>query len=309
MSWVTCPHCGFTQIPSARCLKCHKSLERLAPASGPPRPPGSDPSPSASNVSRMLEAVPRPYLLILGALALLVVVAIVLWNRSSTVAVEAVAPAAAVKHEAWALDLTGRWQAREATSIAGPPPRPALREAFVETDRSGDIVAAGVVLTDPGHGGASAGYLTVPDGGRRVREISAAIAQAPRGAALTLEFIPFPAWVPRRDRIWRALEGQHANPDQTTYILLEALDPDYLIQAGVNASGFLSYLCLSPGYATGRGTDALSNVIHPGRDSSLRGFRNVVWDLSGAADFVRLEVPVTIAQPGGSEDRLVLKKQ
>jgi hypothetical protein len=115
--------------------------------------------------------------------------------------------------------------------------------------------------------------------------------------------------MPRRDRLWRAVEGQRAAAEQTTYLLLEALDADYLIQAGVNASGFLSYLFLSPEYASGRGADALSKAIHPGPDSSLRGFRNVVWDLSGAADFVSLQVPATIGQPAGSQDRLVLKRQ
>ena len=309
MAWVTCPHCGFTQIPSAKCLKCHKSLERDRAPSGPPHAPGAEPEASLPSAAGLLAAIPRPFLLILGALALLVVVAVLMWNRSAAVPADLAAPVAAAPHEPWALDLTGRWQARAPTTIAATPPRPALREAFVETDRAGAIVAAGVTLTDPGRGGAGAGYLTVPDGGRRVREISAAIAQAPRGAALTLEFIPFPAWVPQRDRLWRAVEGQRANPEQTTYLLLEATDPDYLIQAGVNASGFLSYLFLSPGYASGRGTDALSTVIHPGRDSSLRGFRNLVWDLSGAADFVSLQVPATIAQPAGSEDRLTLKRQ
>ena len=38
MAWVTCPHCGFTQIPSARCLKCHKTLERPRRGSGRRRP-------------------------------------------------------------------------------------------------------------------------------------------------------------------------------------------------------------------------------------------------------------------------------
>jgi hypothetical protein len=41
----------------------------------------------------------------------------------------------------------------------------------------------------------------------------------------------------------------------------------------------------------------------------LRGFRNLVWDLSGAADFVSLQVPATIGQPAGAEDRLILKRQ
>lgn len=308
MAWITCPHCGFTQIPSARCLKCHKSLDRPAGAGTPATPdPGAEATPSG--LLQALKSVPRAYLTLAGALALLVVVAVLLWGRQSGGAMDAVAPQAVATPEPWSLDLTGRWQATASTTIAGSPPRPALREVFLETDRSGAIVGAGVLLTDPGHGGAGAGYLTVPDGGRRVREVSAALARAPKGAPLSLEFIPFPPWMPRRDRLWRAVEGQRAGAEETTYVLVEALEADYLIQAGVNASGFLSYLFQSPEYASGRGSDALSKAIHPGPDSSLRGFRNLVWDLSGAADFVSLQVPVTIGQPAGGADRLVLKRQ
>jgi len=307
MAWVTCPHCGFTQIPSSRCLKCHKSLERPPAAAGQPMAQPASPSPAS--LIQSLKEIPRAYLMIVGALALLVVVAVLLWGRDAGGSIEAFAPQVASTPETWSFDLTGRWQATAPTTIAGTPPRPALREVFLETDRAGAIVAAGVLLTDPGRGGAGAGYLTVPDGGRRVREIVAALGRAPKGAPLSLEFIPLPPWMPRRDRLWRAVEGQHSSAEQTTYVLLEALDPDYLIQAGVNASGFLSYILLSPEYASGRGTDALSKAIHPGPGSSLRGFRNVVWDLSGAADFVLLQVPATIGQPAGAEDRLVLKRQ
>ncbi|HEV7501785.1 MAG TPA: hypothetical protein VGQ33_17335 [Vicinamibacteria bacterium] len=306
MAWITCPHCGFTQIPSARCLKCHKSLDRPAAAGAPPPEPASA---SPTGLLQALKAVPRAYLTIAGALALLVVVAVLLWGRQSAGAIEAVAPQAVATPEPWSFDLTGRWQATASTTIAGSPPRPALREVFLETDRAGAIVGAGVLLTDPGHGGAGAGYLTVPDGGRRVHEIAAALGRAPRGAPLALEFIPFPPWMPRRDRLWRVVEGQRAAAEESTYVLVEALDADYLIQAGVNASGFLSYLFLSTEYASGRGSDALSKAIHPGPDSSLRGFRNLVWDLSGAADFVSLQVPATIGQPAGGQDRLVLKRQ
>ena len=190
----------------------------------------------------------------------------------------------------WTLDLTGRWQAKIPTTIAGPPTRPALREVFVETDRSGNLVAAGAVLTDPGRGGAGAGFLTVPDGQRRLREIASAVLASPRGAALNSDFVPLAPWVPHRERLWRAVEGMRRNSEETTYLLLESTETDYLVQVGVNASGFLSYLYLSPAYASGRGTDALSRVIHPGSDNSLRGFHDIVWDLSGAADFVGLQV-------------------
>lgn len=302
MAWVTCPHCGFTQIPAAECLKCHKRLERM-PRDAAPGASGPSPTSPASP-----PALPRPYLYLLGALALLVVSGVVLWSSRSSVAAPEAAPAASSTPEPWALDLTGRWQARTATTITGPPSRPALREVFVETDRAGKIVGAGVTLTDPGRGGAAAGYLTVPDGQRRVREAAAALAASPARAPLSLDFIPFAAWVPRRDRVWRAVEGQRGNPEETSYLLVESVEPGYLVQAGLNASGFLSYVYLSPAYASGRGTDVLSKVIHPGPESALRGFRNIVWDLSGAADFVGLQVPATISQPGGTTDQLLLRR-
>lgn len=303
MAWVTCPHCGFTQIPAAVCLKCHKRLDRAggpAPDPTPPPAPSAPPRPTAFS---------RPYLLGLAGLALLLVVGAILWGSRTA---ESPRPAAATVPPTpapWTLDLTGRWQGKVATTIAGSPSRPALREAFVETDRSGNIVAAGVTLTDPGHGGAGAGYLTVPNGRERLSEVTSAVLASPRGAALSLEFVPLPPWVPQRDRRWRAVEGLRKNPDQTTYLLLESLETDYLIQAGVNASGFLSYLYLSPDYATARGSDVLSRVIHPSSDNSLQGFHNVVWDLSGSADFVGLQVNASLSGPAGTADRLVLRRQ
>jgi hypothetical protein len=236
------------------------------------------------------------------------VAGLVVWSTRSGVPATPPAPAPASTPAAWALDLTGHWKGQIATTIPDMPPRPALREVSLDTDRAGGIVGASVVLTDPGHGGAGAGYLTVPDGRRRVRELAEALAAAPRGAAVSLDFIPLPPWVPRRDRLWRAIEGQRRNPDEATYLLVESLESDYLLQAGVNSSGFLSYIFLSPNYAAGRGSDALSKVIHPDPDSALRGFRNIVWDLSGAADFVTLQVHATISAPAGRPDRLVLRR-
>lgn len=307
MAWVTCPHCGFTQIPSARCLKCHKSLERGTAPGAPPVSKAAEPA--WPGLGPFLKTIPRRYLAILGGLAAGVVLGVLLWSRANAVSIDSAPPPPAATPEPWSFDLTGRWQGRSATTIPGNPPRPALREVFIETDRAGTIVAAGAVLTDPGRGGAGAGYVTVPDGARRVHEIASAVAASPRGAALSLDFIPLPPWMPHRDRQWRALEGQKARPEETTYLLLESVEPDYLVQAGVNASGFLSYLFLSRDYAARRGDDELSAVIHPERDSSLRGFRGLVWDLSGAADFVTLDVPVTISQPAGASDRIVLKRE
>src|SRR3954463_10468623 len=206
MSWGTRPHCGFTQLPSADCFKCRKRLDRPGPreAEGAPKEPALT-SPSI-----------RPYLILLGALALLVVSGVVVWSTRSPTPVAVTATSSAAAPASWALDLTGRWEAKSATTLAGSPPRPALREVFVETDRSGAIVSAGGTLTDPGRGGAGAGYLTVPDGGRRVRDAAAALAAAPRGASLSLEFVPLPAWIPARERTWRSVEGDHRSPEQAT---------------------------------------------------------------------------------------------
>ena len=92
------------------------------------------------------------------------------------------------------------------------------------------------------------------------------------------------------------------------YLLLESVEDDYLVQAGFNRSGFLSYAFFSRDYAHDRGLDALSGVIHPDPGSSLRGFRNLVWDLSGSADFLSLEVHATLSGPEGSPDRITLKR-
>jgi hypothetical protein len=307
MAWVTCPHCGFTQIPAARCLKCKKAIDR-APGSDPASAPAGGTSPAPPAALWGLAAIPRVYLLGFAALALAIITGVLVWGSRAAVTTDLGPPPTSTTPEPWSLDLTGRWQGRITTTIPGTPSRPALREIFIETDRSGNVVAAGVTLTDPGRGGAGAGYLTVPDGGRRVRDLAAVLAGSPAGAPLTLDFIPYAPWVPQRERTWRAVEGLRRTPDETTYLLLESREPDYLIQAGVNATGFLSYLYLSPAYAFGRGTDALSKVIHPGPESSLRGFRNLIWDLSGSADFVSLQVTTTISGPAGQADRVVLRR-
>jgi hypothetical protein len=49
-------------------------------------------------------------------------------------------------------------------------------------------------------------------------------------------------------------------------------------------------------------------VIHPEPGSSLRGFSNIVWDFSGAADFLSLEVHATVSQPEGVPLRVTLKR-
>jgi hypothetical protein len=213
-----------------------------------------------------------------------------------------------------ALDLSGTWTAEVSKDLPGDPPRPALKEVSLESERQGGIVAARVVLTDPGRGGAGAGYRMARDGPARLARVLSALDASPRGAELEPDFVSLPGWVPARRRLWKVLEGGGARAGRTgrsvRYVLLESVEDDYLIQAGVNASGFLSYAFFSPAYAAGRGEDVLSRVIHPEPGSSLRGFRNLVWDLSGSADFLTLTIPALVSGPeGGAADRITLTRK
>jgi hypothetical protein len=207
------------------------------------------------------------------------------------------------------LDLSGRWQADLEKTLPNPP-RPGLKQAFLETDHDGAILAAGVLLTDPGRGGVGAGYRNASNGAQRLADISAALAASPAGASLPqVDFIPLPPWMPPRERVWRVLEGQSRRAAEVRYLLLESVEDDYLVQAGINQTGFLSYAFFSKPYARGRGLDALSGIIHPEAGSDLRGFSNLLWDFSGAADFLTLDVAATLSGPdGGAVDRLTLKR-
>jgi hypothetical protein len=239
------------------------------------------------------------------ALALLL-----LWRISSHRTLRPPAPAAnAVPASTPGLRVAGRWQTEFSLTLPGNPPSPAVKNVFIENDQAGAIQAAGVVLTDPARGGVGAGYRIVPDGRRRVDEIAALLSQSPHGAALPIDFIPYPAWVPKRSRVWRALEGQSRRSETIRYLLLESVEDDYLVQAGINPSGFLSYAFFSPAYARGRGMDSLSGIIHPEAGSSLYRFQNLVWDLSGAADFIAMEVRATLSGPDGHPQRITLRRQ
>jgi hypothetical protein len=209
----------------------------------------------------------------------------------------------------WTLDLSGTWSGQTSKLLPGPPPRPVLTEVQIETDAAGDIFAARAVLTDPGRGGAGGGYRIVEDGPRRLRETVQRLAGAGGSAPLDLDFIQYSPWIPGRERRWRALEGQRRRSEQTRYLLLESVENDYLVQAGINETGFLSYAFFSPQYAAGRGTDTLSRTIRPDPGSSLRGFRNLVWDLSGSADFVSLRVKASLTGPGGPTERMELVRE
>ncbi len=206
------------------------------------------------------------------------------------------------------LNLGGRWYGQVTDTVPGSPPRLVVKEASIETDRDGRIVSARAILTDPGRGGAGAGYRVVANGSQRIAEVVAALQAAPAGADIQTDFLSLAPWVPTRARLWRALEGINRRHPDARYVLLESIEDDYVVQVGINESGFLSYAFFSPAYATTRGVDALSGVIHPEPGSSLADFRNLVWDLSGSADFLNLQVRATLTGPDGLTDRMVLKR-
>ena len=301
MSWVKCVQCGFFQIPAEKCLRCGV----LLPASKSPRV--SRLSGGARRVTASKPGFTAAQLAAGAAIGFGLIVFLAFWLITSksrpaprTHAVEA-PPTPAI------LNLTGRWTAEIEKTLPGPPPRPAIKSAFLETNREGGILAAGVLLTDPGHGGAGAGYRMAPDGRRRLDEAIALLAGV-KSAGVPVDFIPFPAWVPARERLWRSLEAPNRSKEPIRYLLLESLEDDYVVQAGISETGFLSYVFLSPAYGQARGTDALSVIIHPEPGSSLRGFQNLVWDFSGSADFLKLEIAATVAGPDGLTDRLELKR-
>jgi hypothetical protein len=231
-----------------------------------------------------------------------------LWLRRSPAGRSPERASSAAQPAPTSVDLTGRWYGQVSDTILSSPPRPVLKEASIETDRDGKIVAARVVLTDPGRGGAGAGYRLASDGPQRIADALSALAASPGGAPVNVDFLSLAPWMPIRARLWRALEGISRKQPEVRYLLLESIEDDYVVQAGINRSGFLSYAFYSPSYASKRGVDALSGVIHPEPGSSLRDFRNLVWDLSGSADFLALQVRANLTGPDGITDRMVLKR-
>ncbi len=297
MASIVCPRCRFRQFPAERCRRCGETLTGIAPsAEGAPAVPTT--KPPATRGARWLAAA-----------AGVVVLAALLWLSRTSRSTESAGPPAAAAPTPGALDLSGRWHGQVSKILGTNPPRPVLKEVSVESGRDGGILAASLIFTDPGRGGAGAGYRITPDGGRRLTEATAALAGEPAGAALSIDFLSLPGWVPERTRLWRALEGAGHGGAPAHYLLVESLETDYLIQAGINESGFVSYAFFSPPYAPKRGEDVLSRVIRPGPGASLRGFQNLVWDLSGAANFLTLQLPVTISGPeGGAPDAVTLTR-
>ena len=300
MSWVSCHRCRFSQIPAERCRRCGEPLE-VPDSSASAKPAGTAPSGAEprSESARILAGAA-------GGTLVLLVLAIALASgrheRSSARSSRAASPLPS------GLDLSGRWTA-QLSKLIGDPPRPVLKEISIDSDTDGLIRAARVVLTDPGRGGAGAGYRMAPDGPSRLSRAASRLAVRPAATEIPIDFLEPPGWLPTRPRLWRAIEGAGPDPSQTRYALVESLETDYLVQAGINESGFLSYAFFSKAYAPPRGQDQLSRIIHPEPDASLRGFRNVLWDLSGAADFLRLRVSATVSGPDdGPPDRVILKR-
>jgi hypothetical protein len=295
--WVVCRRCHFSQVPAERCRRCGEVLGTV-----------STPAPDAlqAGAAETLRSRSRKRLAAAVGVALLLAL---LWATRADRRPESTGPQATPVPTAGAIDLSGRWHAQFSKMIGKTPPRPVLKEIAIESGRDGGILAALVVFTDPGRGGAGAGYRTSSDGARRLAEAAAALAANPKGAALTMDFLELPGWIPERGRLWRALEGTGPGAEPAHYLLVESLETDYVIQAGINESGFLSYAFFSPAYAPARGEDVLSRVIHPEPGASLRGFRDLVWDLSGAANFLTLELPVTVSGPeGGEPDSVTLTR-
>lgn len=301
MDWVTCPKCGFTQIPSEKCLRCERLLQRpAAPKHRPESAAIEAPAPPRMRFPAHPAAI--------GAASVLLLLGLFFWRARFTHSRAGHPESLPSSSSVAPLNLSGRWDSEISELLPGAPPRPAVKRASIETDHEGFIIAASVVLTDPGRGGAGAGYRMTADGRRRLNDLLPLLAALPSGAPLPIDFIPLPPWVPARQRLWRALEGQKRRPEQVRYLVLESVEDDYLLQIGINESGFLSYAFFSPEYASGRGLDVLSRLIHPEPGSSLRGFQNLVWDLSGAADFLTLEVTASISGPEGVPARLVMKR-
>jgi hypothetical protein len=302
MGWTRCPHCGFTQVASEKCLRCAEPLPK--PVARPTRSPGGTTAPPDRRASRFSLTQLG---LGIGALLVLAVLLILVLRRSPSNASEP-APVARLPSPASTLDLAGRWYGQVSDTLLVESPRPVLKEAAIETDREGKILSARVLLTDPGRGGAGAGYRTTTDGAQRITEAVAALASAPGGAPVNVDFLALAPWMPERARLWRALEGINRKQPEVRYLLLESIEDDYVVQAGINRSGFLSYAFFSRPYAPTRGTDLLSGIVHPEPGSSLGDFRDLVWDLTGSADFLTLQVRATLAGPDRIPDRMVLKR-
>src|SRR5262249_11709604 len=187
MGWTRCPKCEFTQIASENCLRCGTALPKPIPKTI--RPTG--PLPTAPPPPAERPATP----LIIAAIALLLAaIAVTLWLRRGPARTAAAAVVPGATPTPATLDLQGKWHAEKSKTLIASPSRPVLKEVRVETNRDGLILGAHVLLTDPGNGGAGAGYVVTNDGRRRLDEAVAALSGSTGGAPVNVDFIPFPPW-------------------------------------------------------------------------------------------------------------------
>src|SRR5262249_33307549 len=193
MAWVKCVSCGFSQIPAEKCLRCGHAL----PA---PRQRSVRPSAGASPV--VDKGAWKPAQLAFGAvMAFGLLVFLLSWILNSRPRPVQASATTAAPPPPLVLDLAGRWTAEAEKTLPGPPARPAIKSVYLETAKDGGIQAAGVLLTDPGRGGSGAGYRMAADGRRRLDE-ALGLLTGVKNAAVPVDFIPFPAWVPARQRLW-----------------------------------------------------------------------------------------------------------
>src|SRR5262245_54923575 len=157
MGFTRCPQCEFTQIASDNCLRCGaplpKPIAKPRPSTASTRVATSD-SPAKRAATAAAAA---------GLFLLAIVVGVTLWVRRAPAASQAPAARPTAVPSPATLDLAGAWHADKSKSLPGSPPRPVLKEARIETNRDGAILSARVLLTDPGNGGAGAGYRISPD--------------------------------------------------------------------------------------------------------------------------------------------------
>jgi hypothetical protein len=222
-----------------------------------------------------------------------------------------------------AFSLAGSWTGAVTKVLAGPPAREATKHVTVESDADGAIVGASVVYQDPVTGSSGAGYLVSRRGDETLSEILPRIDDAGRIESFAPAFAPIPPDLGPPLRSWRVLEGYWTSPpgrrrpgrprppEDVDYVLLESDDGGHLCQIGARRNGFLSWAFFHSGKFPddARGRDQLSPILTPHADAQLSSFSDLVWDLSGATDFLKQRIEVTVTGPGGGPDALFLMRR
>ena len=266
--------CGFTQIPAAECLKCHKRL-RLTRES---RPEGGNETPR-----RLPPGLPRATSICWGR-ALLVVSGVVLGAPILVAGGGCPGDSSTRSHGPSISER--RWQAGRPPRLAGTAPASTAR-VFVETDRAGKS------------GGRR--HRPIPDARRgrrvltvrrpaRVREAPAALAAYPRA---TLSPISFRLQPGPPAAIASARGGGSSRNTEDQLPTGREVEPT-TSAAGLNAADFLSTR-LSPRTPAAR-PDVLSQVITRDRQRAA-GFGNSCGIYRGATS--RSRVPRRSRSPEG----------